>query len=291
MKIVFALMAIGVVLYAISGTVDYLVVTRLPLSAAIISISIGILIGFIAVKFVFRLKVKAESKGQYAFGALTALMIIAYTIPLFIAYKSYTLASIYPLVGLSAIVFFVIDVVKYRRFLALKQTAILLAGVLLIVVGIFYAESNGYQFQIGTLPFVFLITVFGGIGYYMEFYKLKKYSIGTKMLFQPIFLIMAALFIGGPIYIGSLYFVIGVLGGITFSFASVMELHAMEMTKTRGTANILIKRNFINDFEYSDTLLVLLGSIIIGSFYPIEIFGGILMLAGIIVISSLSNSK
>ena len=98
MKIVFALMAIGVVLYAISGTVDYLVVTRLPLSAAIISISIGILIGFIAVKFVFRLKVKAESKGQYAFGALTALMIIAYTIPLFIAYKSYTLASIYPLV-------------------------------------------------------------------------------------------------------------------------------------------------------------------------------------------------
>ncbi len=45
---------------------------------------------------------------------------------------------------------------------------------------------------------------------------------------------------------------------------------------------MLIKRNFINDFEYSDTFLVLLGSVTIGSFYPIEIFGGLLIVAGII---------
>ncbi len=291
MKIVFALMALGVGLYAICGTIDYLVVTKLPLSAAIVSIGIGILIGFIAVKFIFKLKVKAESKQQYAFGAITALMIIAYTIPLLIAYKSYTLASIYPLIGLSAIVFFVIDLIKYRRFLTSRQTTIMLTGILLVVIGIFFAESNGYGFQIGTIPFVLLITLFGGIGYYMEFYKLNKYSIGTKMLFQPIFLIIAVMFIGGPIFISSSYFAFGILGGIAFSFASVMELHAMELTKTTGTANIVIKRNFINDFEYLDTLLVLIGSIIIGSFYPIEIFGGVLMLTGIIIISRLSDDK
>ncbi len=290
MRSAFTLMMASVMLYAVNGTIDYVVVRSLPLSYAIISIGFGILIGFIATKFVFRLRVKAETKGQYAFGIITAFMITAYTLPLLIAYKSYTLASIYPLIGLSALVFFAIDAIKYRRSLKLGQTAMLLMGVLLIIIGIFYAESNGYRFQLSTLPFIFLITVFAGIGYYMEFYRIKKYSIGTKMLFQPIFLIATGLFFAWPVYALNIYFALGIFGGFAFAFASVMELRAMKMTKARGKANMLIKRNFINDFEYSDTLLVLLGSVIIGSFYPVEIFGGILIVAGIIVISWLSNS-
>ena len=62
------------------------------------------------------------------------------------------------------------------------------------------------------------------------------------------------------------------------------------MTKIRNSARMLIKRNFINDFEYSDTLLVLLGSVVIGSFYPIELLGGVLIVAGIVLIGRLSNS-
>ncbi len=290
MRTPFALMAMSVVLYAVNGVIDYLVVANLPLGAAILSIGIGVLAGLIAAKFAFRLRVGAEKASQYAFGAVTAMMITAYTLPLLIAYKSYTLASIYPLIGLSALVFFIIDAVKYRKFLAARQTAVLLAGVLLIVAGIFYAESNSYRFQAGTLPFVLLVAAFAGVGYYMEFYRIKKYSIGTKMLFQPVFLIAASMFFAGPFYIGSSYFALGIAGGSAFAFASVMELRAMKMTKAKGRAKMLMKRNFINDFEYSDTLLVLLGSVIIGSFYPVEIFGGILIVAGIIVISWLSNS-
>ena len=185
--------------------------------------------------------------------------------------------------------FFAIDAARYRRFLAPSQAAVLVAGVALIILGIFYAESNSYRFQAGTLPFVILITLFAGVGYYMEFYRIRKYSIGTKLLFQPIFLLASGLFFAGPIFVNSPYFALGILGGFAFSLASAMELRAMKMTKARGNARMLIKRNFINDFEYSDTLLVLLGSVIIGSFYPIELLGGILIVTGIILMGMLSR--
>ncbi|MEM0154882.1 MAG: hypothetical protein QW814_03565, partial [Methanothrix sp.] len=79
MKDAFVLMVASVVLYAMNGTIDYVVVSKLPLDAVIISIGLGILIGFIATKFIFGLRVKAESMKQYAFGMVTALMITAYT--------------------------------------------------------------------------------------------------------------------------------------------------------------------------------------------------------------------
>lgn len=75
MKAAFALIATSVVLYAVNGTIDYLVVTNLPLGAAILSIGIGVLAGLIASKFIFGLWVRAENASQYAFGAATALMI------------------------------------------------------------------------------------------------------------------------------------------------------------------------------------------------------------------------
>lgn len=289
MKPALALMVASTLLYALNGTIDYLVIKRLPLSTSIISIALGVLAGFIVAKLVFNLRVNVGNSSQYVFGAITALMITAYTLLLFVAYRSYTLASIYPLIGLSALVFFAIDAARYRRFLAPSQAAVLAAGVALIVLGIFYAESNSYRFQAGTLPFVILITLFAGVGYYMEFYRIRKYSIGTKLLFQPIFLLASGLFFAGPIFVNSPYFALGILGGFAFSLASAMELRAMKMTKARGNARMLIKRNFINDFEYSDTLLVLLGSVIIGSFYPIELLGGILIVTGIILMGMLSR--
>lgn len=289
MKPALALMVASTLLYALNGTIDYLVIKRLPLSTSIISIALGVLVGFIVAKLVFNLRVNVGNSSQYVFGAVTALMITAYTLLLFVAYRSYTLASIYPLIGLSALVFFAIDAARYRRFLAPSQAAVLVIGVALIILGIFYAESNSYRFQAGTLPFVILITLFAGVGYYMEFYRIRKYSIGTKLLFQPIFLLASGLFFAGPIFVNSPYFALGILGGFAFSLASAMELRAMKMTKARGNARMLIKRNFINDFEYSDTLLVLLGSVIIGSFYPIELLGGILIVTGIILMGMLSR--
>ena len=200
MKPALALMVASTLLYALNGTIDYLVIKRLPLSTSIISIALGVLAGFIVAKLVFNLRVNVGNSSQYVFGAITALMITAYTLLLLVAYRSYTLASIYPLIGLSALVFF-----------------------------------------------------------------------------------------AGPIFVNSPYFALGILGGFAFSLASAMELRAMKMTKARGNARMLIKRNFINDFEYSDTLLVLLGSVIIGSFYPIELLGGILIVTGIILMGMLSR--
>ncbi|MEM3846013.1 MAG: hypothetical protein QXU98_09955 [Candidatus Parvarchaeota archaeon] len=61
----------------------------------------------------------------------------------------------------------------------------------------------------------------------------------------------------------------------------------MKMTRTSGLGKGVITRNFINDFEYADTLLVMLGSILIGSFHAIELLGGVLIVAGIIIIGRL----
>ena len=83
------------------------------------------------------------------------------------------------------------------------------------------------------------------------------------------------------------YFALGLIGGFTFAFASTLELRAMKISTTRGVAKTVLKRNFINDFEYADTLLVLVGSIAIGSYYPIELLGSVFIVAGIVVIGKL----
>ncbi|MEM4072289.1 MAG: hypothetical protein QXL63_03050, partial [Candidatus Micrarchaeaceae archaeon] len=275
----YAFMIASTVLYAINGTIDYLVVKNMQLGLAMLSIAIGITLGIIAAGYAFKLRFRLKDAKRYYLGAFSAVMIVSYTMLLLFGYTRYTLASIYPLIGLSSLVFFLIDFARYRKSLRPRQVALLAIGVLFVVIGVFFAESKGFSFQIGTLPFVFGISIIAGAGYYTQFYKIKKYSIGSKLVLQPVIFLPIALFV--TFYIGGAslnyaYFGLGLFGGFTFSFASVFELRAMKLTKTRGIGRTVITRNFINNFEYADTVLVLFGSVIIGSYYPIELVGGAL---------------
>jgi len=150
---------------------------------------------------------------------------------------------------------------------------------------VFFAESTGFDFNINTLPFVIGISTFAGIGYYMLFYKIKKYSIGSKIIFEPfLMLILALLFIHHTVIIPS-YMLIGIIGGVFFTLASAFELMAFKSTDTHLIRETVIKRNLINDFEYADTLFVMLGSVLIGSFTFEQIFGGVLIVIGIIILN------
>ena len=62
----------------------------------------------------------------------------------------------------------------------------------------------------------------------------------------------------------------------------------MKASMTKSISRTVVRRNLLNDLGYLDTLLVLAGSLIIGSFLPIEILGGVLIFSGIVVISRIS---
>jgi len=284
-KNIYVFMVLSTIFYAINGTIDFIVIKHLQFGVAVLSIAVGMLIGAVALAAGFKLRLHLKKRRYYAFSAVSALMIVLYSIILFFAYTRYDLAGIYSLIGLSALVFLFIDIVRYHKKVPTKQTFGLLLGVVLIVLGIFYAESNGQQFQVGTIPFILGIGVISGIGYYMEFYKIKKYSIGTKLIFQPVFLIPIALLLAPSISNANFgYIALGIVGGLLFSLASVLELRAMKTSSTKSIKATVIRRNYINDFEYADTMLVLAGSVLIGSYYAIQLLGGVLIVAGILVI-------
>ncbi len=286
---VYKLIIASVFLYAVNGTIDYVVIKHLQLGTAMLSIGIGLALGFAIVASASKLRFSLARKCYYAFSGASALLIAGYTALLFVAYEKYALASIYPLIGLSALVFFAIDAVRYRRKVQPRKLTILLIGVLLVAAGVFYAESNGFSFQAGTLPFVVGISVIAGVAYYMQFYRIEKYSVGSKLALQPVFLIIIALAFQPAIAGQSLaYAALGVLGGSTFTLANFLELRAMKASMTKSISRTVVRRNLLNDLGYLDTLLVLAGSIIIGSFLPIEILGGVLIFSGIVVISRIS---
>ena len=146
---VYKLIIASVFLYAVNGTIDYVVIKHLQLGTAILSIGMGLALGFAIVASASKLRFSLARKRYYAFSGASALLIAGYTALLFVAYEKYALASIYPLIGLSALVFFAIDAVRYRRKVPPRKLTILLIGVLLVAAGVFYAESNGFSFQAG----------------------------------------------------------------------------------------------------------------------------------------------
>ena len=78
---------------------------------------------------------------------------------------------------------------------------------------------------------------------------------------------------------------IGIAGGAFFTLTSAFELRALKSTGTHLIRKTVINRNLVSDFEYADTVFVLLGSILIGSFTYEQIFGGALIVIGIVILS------
>ncbi|MGC9156627.1 MAG: hypothetical protein ACP5GD_00310 [Candidatus Micrarchaeia archaeon] len=106
-------------------------------------------------------------------------------------------------------------------------------------------------------------------------------------MFEPVFLLLFGLLFSPSFAfadISVVYLLLGLLSGIVFVGGSVLELAAVSFLRTEDTEQAVVKRNFINDFEYADVLIVLAGSILLGSYYPIEVFGGILIVSGLLII-------
>ncbi|MGC8777011.1 MAG: hypothetical protein ACP5P2_03695 [Candidatus Micrarchaeia archaeon] len=79
---------------------------------------------------------------------------------------------------------------------------------------------------------------------------------------------------------------LGVLAaGAFYIIAVALELRAVEINENRKLYKSVVLKNFINNFTYLDTVLVLLFSVAIGSFSSIEIAGGLLIVVGVLVIA------
>jgi len=282
----------SVILYSINGTLDYIVISKIGLGGAVLSISLGMLLGVVFLIPVFKYHLRPKKASYLLFSSSTAFFMVVYNLLLFIAYLRYNLASIYPLIGLSALVFFVIDAIKYKRKLPMQLVKRMGFAVFLVALGVFFAESTNFSFRLGTLPFVIGISLFAGIGYYMNLYKIRKYGIGAKVAFRPVFMLLFALmFFKSTTPINNPYFILGVLGGFMLVLAVFLELKAMKINNTLSIKETVITRNFINDFGYLDTVFVLIGSIIIRSFTYEEVFGGLLIFVGVLYLEHMRMSS
>ena len=275
-------------LYGISGVVAYKAVQLLPLGNMIFLYAIGNFLGFFLLYKPLKMRLRV---GLSAYGLAATAGIIMSTLLylLFFAYTHYNLAQIFPFMSLSALLFFFIDIVIYRRNIPLRLGLVIMSGMLLMVLGAFFTGSTGFSFNILLLPLIVAFIVLGGIGNYLYFYKIKTYSIGSKELsFISVFFVLG-LFLtishgfGNAISPGGIAY--SIIAGFTGIAATIFELHAIKGYEQGKISKLVAQRNFINSFTYLDTVLVLIGSIIIGSFTYLEVLGGLGMVVGIIIIS------
>ena len=273
--------------YSIGGVLAYIGVISMPFYSFILLYGIGMLLGVFAMAVPLNMHFGWNRK-RYAFAVASGLVITTYLYVLFFSYKYYKLAAIYPLLSISVLVFFGFDVILYNKRIPRAMGYFILVGTLLVSFGSFVTGSTGFSFNITLLPFIAVFAVGGGAVSYLYFYKIDRYSIGSKMLaFAIIFLMLGILYTAasGFRFDVSLYAsLIVLIAGFINVCALMFELHAMKLYKSRNIAGGVAERNFINNFTYLDTVFVLVGSIIIGSFTYQEVLGGIIIFAGVLVI-------
>ncbi len=271
-------MVLSSILYGVGGITEFMVVKTINFGTSLILFAIG---GFISLpSFLYFAKVKTKPRvpKYWLFSGVASLIVVLYALILYLGYLRFTLASMYPLVNISALIFLLIDLFRYHTKIRPKILILLLIGVTLVTIGAYFAETENSVFQISAVPFALAIATLAGVGYYLQYYRIHKYPVGSKVLFEPVFLLLFGLLFS-PSFTGIsvLYILLGLFSGIVFVGGSVLELAAISFLRTETTEQEVVKRNFINDFEYADVLIVLAGSILLGSYYPIEIFVGILL--------------
>ncbi len=280
--------AASTALYGISGVVAYKAVQLVPLGNMIFLYAIGNFLGFFLLYKPLKMRLGVGPRA-YGFAAAAGIIISMLLYLLFFAYTHYDLAQIFPFLSLSALLFFFIDVVIYRRNIPRRQGLVILSGMFIMILGAFFTGSTGFSFNILLLPLIVAFIVLGGAGNYLYFYKIKTYSIGSKELTSILIFFMLGLLLTISHGFGSTVSPEGIaysiIAGFTGTAATIFELHAIKYYEQGKISKLVAQRNFINSFTYLDTVLVLIGSIIIGSFTYLEVLGGLGMVAGIIIIS------
>ncbi len=286
-KKILLLLVLSTISYSIAGVLGYKGVVAMPLYSFMLVYAIGVSIGTILMAFALKMRFRIPPR-NYLVGIVAALLIVVLIYTLYSSYKHYDLAGIYPFTALAVMVFLAIDIIVYNKRLPKGAEVFLVAGVLLIIMGSFVTGSKNLSFQVGLLPIIAILAFTGGIADYLFFYKTNKYSLGSKMAsYAAVLLILAIAFsishFGSNSYpvSGTVY---ALLAGISGIIGIALDVHAMEVYTGKGIAKSVTERNFINDFPYMDTVIVLIGSVLIGSFTYQQIAGGFVITLGVYVL-------
>jgi glucose uptake protein GlcU len=287
------LLSITVVTYAISSLLTYYAAVNLSVATTMIAMRIGFLIG--ALIFLFLSKDKIDLKLSRS-GAVSWIYGISFTVVgllLYTAYKSFSLASIYPLTGAGTIVFLALDLIFHRKKLSSRIISLLLIGVLAVFIGSYLAQSTGLTFNMAALPYAVGIIVSAGVGYYALANSTKTVTEGSKQLAWAIpglilgvamFLFYHVSFVPNMQTLG--LFFIGILAGLFLCVAFAMEIRAVKYGSTGNERHDVVLRQFINNFATIDILVILLASVAINSYTVDALVGGLLIAIGVLVLGT-----
>lgn len=287
-KRIFTLLIISTAFFSVGGVIIYKAAELLPISYLVLLYALGGLFGILLLYKASNMNFRATGKA-YLFATANAAIVAMLLYVLFFSYTHYDLAQIYPFLSLSVMLFFAIDLVIYRRRITNRVGLILLLGIIAVIFGAFLAGSSGFAFNYTLLPFIILFILLGAVSDYLYFYKMNKYTIGSKvMAFDTLFFVLGIMLVlsyGHAVTPHPYAMAYAIFGGFAGVIATAAELMAMSEYKGRKISRVVAERNFINNFTYLDTVFVLIGSIIIGSFTYREVLGGVILVAGVIIIS------
>ena len=292
-KEILLLVLLSTISYSISAVLGYKGVQLQPLHTFMLLYAIGLILGAAISGVVLKMRFRIRPR-YYLVGAASGVLITVFLYTLFFSYKHYNLAGVYPLIALATLVFLAIDIVVYKKVFRGRSREILLAGVILIIVGSFLTGGEGFIFSLGLLPIIGIFVLGGGIADYILFYKLDKYTLGSKILTYVLLFTLLAIALNAS-RIGTIQYpdpgnIYALLAGIFSIIGAALDVNAMEHYTGRGITGRIMERNFINDFAYMDTVFVLIGSVLIGSFTYQEIVGGLIITLGVIVLGRARNT-
>lgn len=296
---IFGLLILSTVVYALNGTLEYILLKHFELYTFFFLWSFGGVLSLPLLVHIMGMRndLFKNLKGHIVSIAGGSFLVIC-DLSLFMAFKLYFLASVYPLIAVSSLIFFVIDLVKYHSKLSSRVIVFIMIGIILVIIGTLLTESINYSFNYSILPFAIAIIVFAGLGYYAVFYNIHEYSIGSKISSITIISFITSivlLFILPPdkiIYqVQSVYSIMVVISGMLFITALALELKVVKITENVTLYKTVALKNLINNFTYLDTVLVLLLSVVIGSFVPIEILGGFIIVFGVVIIAKADEKE
>ncbi len=182
--VVVVMLTISTIAYAVGAVLSYVFIRGFSVYQFFFLWSLGSIIALPAVMSTMGMRNDLFSSiKKHGMSIAGAGLLAAFNFTLFLAYKSYLLAGVYSLTAAGSLVFFGIDALVYRSVLAKGKELIALLGIMLVVIGIFFAESSGARlsFNYHMLPYVLAIICTAGLGYYLMFYNMHKYSVGSKV--------------------------------------------------------------------------------------------------------------